>query len=176
MIPLQHSTERDREHVKMERCGHCQQLFPSDWMIDEDGIRKCPNGVDITTESYKSAILEREAARADLYNIEPNISQAVMSRTIPATVTAIMDASNHLVYLGAPLIFVRPAHAILSLVGRGFTSADTVTLPAGFTHSAPLAITATSIALDIIASGVVAAGVYSIALNGNTIRGILGVR
>lgn len=176
VVPLQHSTARQRELAHIERCGTCQELWRSDQMTTEDGLRVCPNDVDVTTETYKSAILEREAARADLYNIEPNVSQATMSPTIPATVGYLVDAAGDLVYMSAPLELLRTVAATLTLHGRGFVSTDTITLPSGITNSMAPVITSTTITLQLIADIGVTAGVYSFSLNGNPIRNVLQVR
>ena len=178
LIPLTRSSSRERRTAHIERCPACRELWDSGRMTDEDGIRKCPNDVDVTTETYKAAILEREAARADLYNIEPNISQAVMEPVIPATVTRVaISATAPVIYNGNPLLLRRGVATSMILFGRGFTSTDTVGYSsASITNDDPPVITSTTITLLMLADPGMTPGTYSVTLNGNTLRGILQVR
>lgn len=159
---------------EIERCGYCMRLWPKSDMLDEDGIRTCPNDRIITTETLKAETLEREAEKAELYVIQPNISQAVMRRTIPATVTELEDINGTRVYSGAPLVVRRSSSATLVLVGRGFSASDTITFSSGISASVSRTTTQTTLTLTIAANATI--GVQDVTFNGNTLRGVIQVR
>lgn len=142
-------------------------------MRDEDGIDKCPNDVDVTTETYKAAILETEAEKAERYVITPNIAQVPMEISIPATVMSVFVGDGE-IYAGNPApIYVGGEYVTLLVIGRGFSGDDIVAFSSNISQQ-DKNVTATLVTLTISAD--FGAGPASITYADNVLRNILEVR
>jgi len=179
LIPL---VKPDRERLlsePIERCGHCMLLWPAADFVEEareDGLRRaCPNAASPSTDlEYVAGVKESVADQAERYQPMPNVSDAPLPFTIPATVTTITDTDGGAVYNGEPLRIVRGSSVVMKLIGRNFTSADVISYSYGITAS--IARTTSLTTLTLTAAADATTGTQNVTFNGSTLKGVLRVR
>jgi hypothetical protein len=163
------------ESAWVKRCGVCMRRWEASEVQMEDGIEKCPACIDHRTEEWKAETAARDAAQAASWEAMPQVSQAPLVRVFPGTIREITDSSSNAVYQSSPLALVRGVARTILLLGRNFSSADTITGAAGLTISVS-ARTETLTTLSLTAGLSMSAGSYGLTFNDIEYRNILSVR
>jgi hypothetical protein len=161
----------------VKRCGKCALLWVADDVLpDLDGIELCPNDRDDeSTATAHAARMETMAANVERLLPQPNVSQMAIVKRIPGTVTDIEDVSGNSL-LPDPLLLYRSVPNTVVLRGVKFRASDIIGYPAGVTDAVAPAMTTATWTLTIVAALSMAAGLYPLAYNDATFRGVLLVR
>lgn len=167
--------------ARVKRCGTCTLEVPEADIIVEDGQERCPMCLDLLTAEWKAQeeayVAAVKSNAIECLAMPPQISIRALNETEVGSVTAFTDSAGNDVWQSRPLSLRRGGAAVTALMkGRDFTATDTLSYSTGISDNSAPVVTSTLITLSLVASGVMAAGQYSLTFNGHTFRNVFAVR
>lgn len=166
------------ETCEVRRCPVCDKEWEASVFVDEDGIKKCPRCVDERTASWKAETEARETEyAASRSEVRPQKldGSAPLEGTFPGTIRKLTDANGVLVYQSAPLSLTRSVAKTLLLLGRSFSSSDTISGSTGLTIDVTTR-TATQTDLSVTAGASMTPGGYDLIFNDVYFTNVFRVR
>jgi hypothetical protein len=174
---IQPDEERILREVANERCGLCWDVWPVSQMLDNDGLRRCPDCYDKMGVYRRAEVQQHDSDRIAQRQTRPQISMAPLDDSNPPHIRSMENASGTRIYQANPLVLVRSGAAVqLIIKGGDFSSTDSFTYPTGISDSvAPSLSGSTQWTLTLTASGAATPGDNTLTFNGHQYRGYLRV-